>query len=68
MHSVIGRRLFETWELTKNLLESRENGIQDKIWNIMLNRGKETIVDAKDFDPATFEKKIGKHPKLILRW
>ena len=68
MHSVIGRRLFETWELTKNLLESRENGIQDKIWNIMLNRGKDTIVDAEDFDPATFEKKIGKHPKLIIRW
>jgi len=68
MHSIIGRRLFETWEITKSLLESRENGIQDKIWNIMLNRGKETIVDAKDFDPATFEKKIGKHPKLILRW
>ncbi len=68
MHSVIGRRLFETWELTKNLLESRENGIQDKIWNIMLNRGKDTIVEAKDFDPAVFEKKIGKHPKLIIRW
>jgi threonine 3-dehydrogenase len=68
VHSVIGRRLFETWELTKNLLESSENGIQDKIWNVMLNRGKDTIVDARDFDPATFEKKIGKHPKLIIRW
>ncbi len=68
IHSIIGRRLFETWEITKSLLESRENGIQDKIWNVMLNKGKETIVDAADFDPATFEKKIGKHPKLILRW
>jgi threonine 3-dehydrogenase len=68
IRSVIGRRLFETWEITKSLLESRENGIQDKIWNIMLERGKDTIVDAKDFDPATFEKKIGKHPKLILKW
>jgi hypothetical protein len=34
----------------------------------MLNRGKDTIVDAEDFDPVTFEKKIGKHPKLIIRW
>lgn len=68
VQSVIGRRLFETWEITKSLLESRENGIQDKIWNLMLNKGKDTIVDAKDFDPATFEKKIGKHPKLIVRW
>ena len=68
VRNVIGRRLFETWEITKSLLESHENGIQDKIWNVMLNRGKDTIVDAKDFDPATFEKKIGKHPKLIIRW
>ena len=68
IHSIIGRRLFETWEITRSLLESHENGIQDKIWNVMLNKGKDTIVDAADFDPATFEKKIGKHPKLILRW
>ncbi len=68
IHNVIGRRLFETWEITKSLLESKENGIQDKIWNVMLNKGKDTIVDAKDFEPTSFEKKIGKHPKLILRW
>ncbi|HEU4365204.1 MAG TPA: zinc-binding dehydrogenase [Candidatus Krumholzibacteria bacterium] len=68
IQSVIGRRLFETWEITRNLLESRENGIQDRIWNVMLNKGNDTIVDAKDFDPATFEKKIGTHPKLIIRW
>jgi threonine 3-dehydrogenase len=68
IQSVIGRRLFETWEITKNLLEAKENGIQDKIWNLMLNKGKDTIVDARDFDPAAFEKKIGTHPKLIIRW
>jgi threonine 3-dehydrogenase len=68
IQSVIGRRMFETWEITKNLLEAKENGIQDKIWKIMLDQGKGTIVDAKTFDPATFEKKIGKHPKLIVRW
>jgi threonine 3-dehydrogenase len=68
VHSVIGRRLFETWEITKNLLESRENGIQDKIWNIMLNKGKDTITDIEDFRPEQFEKKIGTHPKLIIRW
>ncbi len=68
IQSVIGRRIFETWEITKNLLETKENGIQDKIWNVMLNKGKDTIVDAKDFNPATFEKKIGTHPKLIIKW
>jgi len=68
IHSIIGRRLFETWVITKSLLESKENGIQDKIWNVMLNRGKDTITDIKDFVPAEFEKKIGTHPKLIIRW
>ena len=68
IHSIIGRRLFETWEITKNLLESRENGIQDKIWNVMLNKGKDTITDIADFKPEQFEKKIGTHPKLIIRW
>jgi len=68
IHSIIGRRLFETWVITKSLLESKENGIQDKIWNVMLNRGKGTITDIADFEPAEFEKKIGTHPKLIIRW
>ncbi|HEX5131485.1 MAG TPA: zinc-binding dehydrogenase [Candidatus Krumholzibacteria bacterium] len=68
IQSVIGRRLFETWEITRNLLESKETGIQDKIWNIMLDKGRDTIVNAEDFVPAEFEKKIGKHPKLIIKW
>lgn len=68
IHSIIGRRLFETWVITKSLLESKENGIQDKIWNVMLNRGKDTITDIADFEPEEFEKKIGTHPKLIIRW
>jgi threonine 3-dehydrogenase len=68
IENIIGRRLFETWEITKNLLESRENGIQDRIWNVMLNKGKDTITDIEDFVPEQFEKKIGTHPKLIIRW
>jgi threonine 3-dehydrogenase len=68
IQSVIGRRLFETWEITRNLLEQKENGIQDRIWNVMLNKGKDTITNAEDFKPAEFEKKIGKHPKLIIKW
>ena len=66
--NVIGRRIFETWEITKNLLESRENKIQDKIWKVILNKGKGTIQDIKTFDPASFEKKIQKHPKILIKW
>ena len=56
--NVIGRRIFETWEITRNLLESTDNKIQDKIWNVMLNKGRDTIQDIKTFDAATFKKKI----------
>jgi len=68
VQNVIGRRLFETWELTKNLLETKENKIQEKIWNIMLNQGKGTIIDIKRFDPKTFEKKMMTHPKVLIKW
>ena len=39
LHSVIGRRIFETWYITKNLLEGKQNGIQDKIQEIILENG-----------------------------
>ncbi len=66
--SIIGRRIFETWEITRSLLETRNNGIQDKIWSVILNRGRGTIVDYRRFDAKTFEKKILTHPKVLIRW
>lgn len=66
--NVIGRQIFETWEVTRNLLESKENKIQEKIWDVMLRRGKGTIQDIKSFEPAEFEKKILKHPKMLFKW
>jgi threonine 3-dehydrogenase len=66
--SVIGRKMFETWEITKNLLETKENKIQDRIWNQMLNKGKNSIVNIKDFNPKKFEKMIVEHPKVLIKW
>jgi threonine 3-dehydrogenase len=66
--SVIGRRIFATWEVTKSLLETRENKIQEKIWNIMLKKGNGTIIDYRNFDPKAFEKKINEHPKVLIKW
>jgi threonine 3-dehydrogenase len=68
IRNVIGRRIFETWEITKNLLESKDNRIQKKIWEIMLKKGRGTVLDMTKFDPATFEKKITTHPKILLKW
>ncbi len=39
LHSVIGRRIFETWHITRYLLESRDPNIHDLIWEVILNRG-----------------------------
>lgn len=68
LHSVIGRRIFQTWDLTKNLLESKENRIQERIFNVILNKGRDTVVHIDDYDPAEFEKKILAHPKVLLKW
>jgi len=68
IRNVIGRRIFETWEITKNLLESKDNRIQKRIWEVMLKKGRGTVLDMNKFDPQTFEKKISTHPKILLKW
>lgn len=67
LHTVIGRRIFETWYITKGLLESQTNGIQQKIYDVILGGGEETIVDIADFKASAFEKKISSHPKVLLK-
>ena len=32
---------FSDFEMTRHLLENRSNGIQDAIWDVILNRGEE---------------------------
>jgi threonine 3-dehydrogenase len=68
LHSVVGRRIFETWYITKNLLESREPNIHDLIWNVILEEGRGTVVDFKEFDRGRFEEGIKTHPKMLLRY
>jgi threonine 3-dehydrogenase len=55
IHAIVGRRVFSTWEITKQLLENSANGIQDKIWNVLLEQGKGTILPIDEFTPARFE-------------
>lgn len=66
LHSVIGREVFRTWQTTKNLLESQQNGIQDKVYDIILNKGRETIVDFDKFERTSFEAKLQDHPKFVI--
>ncbi|HME92430.1 MAG TPA: zinc-binding dehydrogenase [Myxococcaceae bacterium] len=68
LHSVVGRRIFETWHITRNLLESRDPNLHDLIWNVMLNRGEGTIERFAEFDRDRFEKQINTHPKVLLKF
>ncbi|MBA2319726.1 MAG: alcohol dehydrogenase catalytic domain-containing protein [Deltaproteobacteria bacterium] len=68
LEGVVGRRLFSTWETTKRLLEEKSNGIERAIWEIILNRGDDTVVDMAQWDRTAFEGVIDRHPKAVLKW
>ncbi|QQS19558.1 alcohol dehydrogenase catalytic domain-containing protein [Candidatus Saccharibacteria bacterium] len=66
LHCIIGREIFNTWQLSQRVLSQESNGIQEKVWKIILNNGENTIVNLSQFDPAIFEQKMNEHPKLIF--
>jgi len=66
IHSIVGRRVFSTWDITKQLLENSSNGIQDKIWKVILEEGKGTILPLQEFTPARFEENLSKYPKTLV--
>lgn len=68
LHGIVGRRIFGTWEITQRLLEDRSNGIQDAIWNTILERGNDTIVDIGAWEKSAFEGIISRHPKAVIRF
>jgi threonine 3-dehydrogenase len=68
IHAVVGRQIFATWQITKALLEQQENGIQRGVWETILNSGDGTIIPIEDFEPDHFEKAIGAHPKVVIRF
>ena len=68
LHSVVGRRIWETWHITRGLLESRDPNIHDLIYDVILARGSGTITDFRGFERAEFEDRITRHPKVLLRF
>jgi threonine 3-dehydrogenase len=67
IHCVIGRQIFKTWQISQRVLSNHSNRIQDSIWNVILNEGKDTIVPISEFDPASFEQKMNDKPKLLFK-
>ncbi len=68
LHGIVGRQIFQTWHLTRALLEQEDNGIQRAIWEVILNQGEGTLVHIDDFDKGSFEGMIGQHPKVVIQF
>ena len=68
LHGVVGRQIFGTWEITRRLLEDPTNGIQDAVYDVILNRGEGTLVDIREWEKASFEGVIQRHPKALIRF
>jgi len=68
LHSVIGRQIFESWHITRHLLESREPNIEQAVWDVILAEGQGTIVPFRDFSEKDFEERIRTYPKVLLKF
>lgn len=68
LRGVVGRRIFDTWQVTRSLLEQRENGIQDAVFDVILEGCRDTLIDIREFERSAFEDRIRRHPKVILRF
>ena len=65
-HSVIGREIFNTWQIAQRVLSNKENGIQDAIWDTILKGGEGTILPFSTFSKDSIEEAMKKHPKIIF--
>ena len=68
LHAVIGRRIWETWDITRRLMEDQSNKIQERMFTVILNEGKGTIMPIADYTKDAFEKKMAEHPKILLQF
>jgi threonine 3-dehydrogenase len=68
LHGIVGRKVFQTWYIVNNLLTSKGHDLQDKIWEVILNKGEGTVFPFHQFDRDPFEQAIKTNPKTILKY
>lgn len=68
LHAVIGRRIWETWQTTRRLLEDPRNHIQDLLFDVILKKGKGTVIDIAEYRNDLFEQKLREHVKLLIKF
>ncbi len=66
LHNVIGRQIFKTWQISQRVLSDASNGVQDKVWNIIMKQGKGTIIPLSEFSQELVETRMNEHPKLVF--
>ncbi len=67
-HAVIGRQLWQTWETTRRLFEDPSNQIQEKLFNVILDRGNRTILPISKYTKERFEEMMQEHPKFLIQF
>jgi threonine 3-dehydrogenase len=67
-HAVIGRQLWQTWETTRKLMEDTSTGVQEKLFNIILDQGKDTVLPIGEYTKERFEAMMQKHPKFLIQF
>ena len=68
LHGVIGRQIFQTWQTSQRMLSDKTNGIQDKIWHVILREGIGTIVPFASYTKESFEQQMSEYPKILLQF
>lgn len=66
LHNVIGRQIFKTWQISQRVLSDTSNGVQDKVWNVIMKQGKGTIIPLSEFSQELVEARMNEHPKLVF--
>lgn len=68
LHGVIGRQIFNTWQVSQRMLSDRKNHIQDRIWSVLMRKGKGTILPFATYTPESFEAAMTRYPKILLKF
>ncbi|MEK7084374.1 MAG: hypothetical protein AAB932_04020, partial [Patescibacteria group bacterium] len=66
IHNIIGRQIFKTWQTAQRVLSDRTNGVQDKMWQIILKEGNGTIIPLSQFSKELVEARMNEHPKILF--
>jgi threonine 3-dehydrogenase len=66
LHGVVGRKVFQTWFIVRNLLMSTKHPLQEKIYEVILNRGEGTIFPFHRFEVEKLEATMKEYPKIMF--